>query len=203
VPNGIDTQRFSPRNISYRTEIRKKYGLSDDDFVFIFVATNFRLKGYDVLLDACAKLKDLPFKILVVGPESTWIIMKATLMGLKHTFIFGGKINDLERVYPACDCLVHPTFYDACSLVVLEALSSGLPVITTSSNGASMYITNENGYVIAPGDPQSLAHAMRKEYEHPITNVKALTFQDDHVVFDRIEQIILEYIKKRKDMVCS
>jgi len=54
--------------------------------------------------------------------------------------------------------LVHPTFYDACSLTVLEALASGLPVITTHFNGASGIITEgQEGFVISdPRDDQTL-----------------------------------------------
>ena len=45
--------------------------------------------------------------------------------------------REMRNAYFAADFLVHPTFYDPCSLVVLEALACGLPVITTRANGAS------------------------------------------------------------------
>ncbi|HLW63698.1 MAG TPA: glycosyltransferase family 4 protein, partial [Gemmataceae bacterium] len=51
--------------------------------------------------------------------------------------IFQGFCGDMRQAYFASDFLVHPTFYDPCSLVVLEALACGLPVITSRYNGAA------------------------------------------------------------------
>jgi UDP-glucose:(heptosyl)LPS alpha-1,3-glucosyltransferase len=72
--------------------------------------------------------------------------------------VFAGSTNEPEKYYGASDFLVHPTFYDACSLTVLEALASGLPVITTHSNGAGGIITQgQEGFVISdPRDDQVL-----------------------------------------------
>jgi UDP-glucose:(heptosyl)LPS alpha-1,3-glucosyltransferase len=64
------------------------------------------------------------------------------------------ELDEPEKYYGAADLLVHPSFYDACSLTVLEALASGLPVITTSSNGAGGIIhQGQEGYVIS--DPKN------------------------------------------------
>jgi UDP-glucose:(heptosyl)LPS alpha-1,3-glucosyltransferase len=69
--------------------------------------------------------------------------------------VFAGSTDEPERYYGAADLLVHPTFYDACSRTVLEAMASGLPVITTTSNGASGILTNgEEGFVIE--DPRNI-----------------------------------------------
>jgi UDP-glucose:(heptosyl)LPS alpha-1,3-glucosyltransferase len=79
-------------------------------------------------------------------------------MGVSDEVIFAGSTKEPEKYYGASDLLVHPTFYDACSLTVLEALASGLPVITTYSNGASGIMTQgQEGFVISdPRDDQSL-----------------------------------------------
>jgi len=72
--------------------------------------------------------------------------------------IFAGSSHEPEKYYGASDLLVHPTFYDACSLTVLEALASGIPVITTRCNGASGMITQgQEGFVISnPRDDRGL-----------------------------------------------
>lgn len=164
VPNGIDTKRFSPYNAKYRQEVRLRYSIGEDDFVFLFVANNLLLKGLGVLIDACRDLGDLPCRVLVLGGNSYYARMKVKLYGLSGVFVFGGRAEDMERVYPACECLVHPTYYDACSLTVLEALASGIPVITTASNGAAMYIGKGDGLVIPSADPSALSLAMRRLY---------------------------------------
>ncbi|RLA89305.1 MAG: glycosyltransferase family 1 protein, partial [Deltaproteobacteria bacterium] len=77
--------------------------------------------------------------------------------------IFTGNITDPEKVLAAADILVHPTFYDACSLTVIEAMASGIPVITTKYNGASGLITDgKEGFVIdSPKDISQLKQKIR------------------------------------------
>jgi UDP-glucose:(heptosyl)LPS alpha-1,3-glucosyltransferase len=68
----------------------------------------------------------------------------------------------MPAFYHAADLLVHPTYYDPCSRVVLEALAAGLPVITTRFNGAAERITSgRQGYVLeSPDDVAGLAQAI-------------------------------------------
>jgi UDP-glucose:(heptosyl)LPS alpha-1,3-glucosyltransferase len=70
--------------------------------------------------------------------------------------VFVGEVDDPLPYYAAADVYVHPTYYDPCSLVVLEALACGLPVVTTSYNGAGELIDNGvSGFVI--DEPTNLA----------------------------------------------
>ena len=75
---------------------------------------------------------------------------------------FVGTVEDSVPYYAAADVYVQPTFYDPCSLVVLEALASGLPVITTRFNGAGELMTpGEHGYLLEePADAAALAGQM-------------------------------------------
>ena len=68
----------------------------------------------------------------------------------------------MEKFYGASDIYVHPTFYDSVSLTVLEALASGIPVITTRFNGAAdIMISDEGGKVLDdPKDVKSLGEAI-------------------------------------------
>jgi len=191
LPNGIDVKKFTPDNVRHRDEIRSRYNIRRSDFVFLFMANNLVLKGLDVLIRATLSLNDLPIKVLVIGPYNRKI--KRKVKDLSNEIIFGGKASDPEFIYPACDCLVHPSFYDACSLVVLEALSSGIPVITTEANGASMFITQENGSVIPPGDHHVLEKAMRDAFSGKFGKIVAPIFKDQESVFTDVEGIIESY----------
>ncbi len=198
VPNGIDEKKFSPVNAKYRDEVRIRYSLKNDDFIFLFVANNPFLKGFGSLVNACRDLEDMRYRVLVLGSSTNIARMKAKLKGLSRRFIFGGKVEDMERVYPACDCLVHPTYYDACSLTVLEALASGIPVITTDSNGAAMYIREDNGFVIPSADPLALASAMRRVYESTPRPAEGSTpvFRSQEDVFADVDRIIKNCYRK-------
>lgn len=168
--NGVDIERFHPRNQQYRDEVRKKYGIGEE-FVILFVSNNFRMKGLGQLIKALARLKKEgcpPFKLLILGRDRQVPYLRmAEKIGIAEEIIFAGSTHEPEKYYGAADLLVHPTFYDACSLTVLEALASGLPVITTSSNGASGVIRQEEGRVI--GDPRNLeelTEAIQYFFEH-------------------------------------
>jgi len=163
LPNGIDVKKFTPDNIRHRDKIRSRYKIEQSDFVFLFMANNLALKGFDVLISATRSLNNLPVKVLVIGPYNRKIKRKAK--GLSNRIIFGGRANDPELIYPACDCLVHPSFYDACSLVVLEALASGIPVITTKANGRNVF-SNKTGKTVS------------------------LSFKDQESVFADVEKVI-------------
>jgi UDP-glucose:(heptosyl)LPS alpha-1,3-glucosyltransferase len=164
VYNGVDTERFHPRNRRYREAIRKRYGLRAEDLVLLFVSHNFRLKGLRYLIQALPLIKreKEDIKLLVVGRDNNVPYQRlATKVGCGGDVVFAGGVSDLARYYPSADILVHPTFYDACSLVVLEALASGLPVITTRYNGAGWIISEgQDGCVL--NDPRDVHHLAGK-----------------------------------------
>jgi UDP-glucose:(heptosyl)LPS alpha-1,3-glucosyltransferase len=158
IYNGVDIECFHPRNRQYREEIRKRYGIGNE-FVILFVSNNFRMKGLGYLIKALAKIKKEdhpPFKLLILGKDRKGPYLRlAREIGVSEEIVFAGSTDEPEKYYGAADLLVHPTFYDACSLTVLEALASGLPVITTLSNGASGIITpGQEGFLIS--DPQDV-----------------------------------------------
>jgi UDP-glucose:(heptosyl)LPS alpha-1,3-glucosyltransferase len=172
VYNGVDVERFHPRNRQYRGEIRSRHGIGEEELVILFVSNNFRMKGLDSLIKALAKLKKetpLPFKLLILGRDrQDFYLSLARGMGILREVIFAGTTREPEKYYGASDLLVHPTFYDACSLTVLEALASGLPVITTRCNGASGVIAQgQGGSVISdPRDDRALVEKIQFFLNH-------------------------------------
>jgi UDP-glucose:(heptosyl)LPS alpha-1,3-glucosyltransferase len=161
VYNGVDIEHFHPRNRQYREEIRRRHGIGEE-LVILFVSNNFRMKGLGFLIRALAEVKkeDHPsLRLLVLGRDRKEPYLRlAKKIGISEEVVFAGSTDEPEKYYGAADLLVHPTFYDACSLTVLEALASGLPVITTHCNGASGIITEgQEGFVISdPRDDQVL-----------------------------------------------
>jgi len=166
VYNGVDTDRFHPGTDRSREDIRRRHGIGGE-FLILFVSNNFRMKGLAYLIRALALLKSMdqaPFRLLVLGRDHPGSYARlAQRMGVSEAVIFGGSTTEPEKYYGAADLLVHPTFYDACSLTVLEALASGLPVVTTASNGACGLLTsNEGGRVVENArDVRALAEAIR------------------------------------------
>jgi UDP-glucose:(heptosyl)LPS alpha-1,3-glucosyltransferase len=129
-------ERDRPRR---RLQWRDQWGFTPDNVVALFAGINYRLKGLEPLLCALSRLPPRPpLYLLVAGRSETGGFERlARRLGVADRVRFIGYCDDVRNCYFAADFFVHPTFYDPCSNVVLEALACGLPVITSRHNGAS------------------------------------------------------------------
>jgi UDP-glucose:(heptosyl)LPS alpha-1,3-glucosyltransferase len=162
IYNGIDLDRFSPWvHRSRRAALRRHFGIGVNEVLIVSLAHHFRLKGISVLIRAVKQLRSqgAPVKLLLCGGDRQSAHPKIDSGG---AILRCGNVEDVAPLYATADICVHPTFYDACSLVTLEALASGLPVVTTYANGASELITSGvNGLVLEhPYDSDALARAL-------------------------------------------
>jgi UDP-glucose:(heptosyl)LPS alpha-1,3-glucosyltransferase len=168
VFNSVDLDRFHPRNRAlHRQDVRKELGIDEKTFLLLFAGNNFRLKGTATLIRSLARLhRKFPgrsFRLLIAGRgRASRYRALAKRLGVADAVIFAGPVSGMERYYAAADIYVHPTFYDSCSLTVLEALAAGLPVVTTRFNGASDAIVSPDaGYVMQePSDDNELTDAI-------------------------------------------
>jgi len=178
VFNSVDLDRFHPRNQdSYRVQKRSSLGIPPEAIVLIFVGNNYRLKGLEPLMGAVGLLRERfpgqPLRLLVAGRgQITRYRRKALRLGASEVVQFLGPVRDIEQYYATSDIYVHPTFYDSCSLTVLEALASGLPAVTTRFNGAADAIASEEGGKVIedPADVQKLAEAIATYFDEQRRN---------------------------------
>jgi UDP-glucose:(heptosyl)LPS alpha-1,3-glucosyltransferase len=162
VPNAIDADRVRVAHPgAVRCALRNRLGLEPSDLVGLFVGHNFALKGLKPLMKALAVRGRTgagarAIHLLVSGGGRVASYRRlARSLGLADTVHFLGFHPDIRECYASSDFFVLPTYYDPCSLVVLEALACGLPVITTLSNGAGELITDgRQGYVLSSPDAQ-------------------------------------------------
>ncbi|UCD30013.1 MAG: glycosyltransferase family 4 protein [Planctomycetota bacterium] len=174
--NGVDSDLTPPdqRN-THRVQIRRQFALADDDLFVLCVAHNFRLKGVSKLIEALARLrargesKSAPdtrriYAVIVGRDNPTFYMHLADRLGVADRILFSGQTQRINAFYHAADLLAHPTFYDPCSRVVLEAMAAGLPIITTRFNGAAERINNgREGYVIdSPANVDALADGIER-----------------------------------------
>jgi UDP-glucose:(heptosyl)LPS alpha-1,3-glucosyltransferase len=153
--NGVDLKKFAPENRDlYRKDIRLKYGLNEHDIVLLFLGTGFERKGVEYILKSLARIKVSNVKLLVVGKGNI-----SKYAGIVHRLrlssrvIFTGPSAKVEAFYAAGDIFVFPSIYDPCANVSLEAMASGLPLITTKTNGASGIVDHgENGFILERAD---------------------------------------------------
>ena len=157
IHNGVNVQEFHPG-----AGDRKRFDLPEDGVMFLF-AGNIRtpIKGLDTLLKA---IVDLPDVHLAVAGElnGSPFPAQAQSLRLKDRVHFLGKVSDMPALMRASDVFVLPTRYDAFGLVILEAMASGLPVLTASAAGAAEILGRGGRVLDDPNDAATLARWMRE-----------------------------------------
>jgi UDP-glucose:(heptosyl)LPS alpha-1,3-glucosyltransferase len=160
IYNGVDLERFSPRNTKWRDTVRRGLGIPEGSRLLLFVGSGFERKGLGVLVKALSLLKGEDIRAVVIGKgdESRYRDL-ARQYGVPGGLTFLGARQDIEQFYAAADLFVLPTFYDPFSNATLEAMASGLPVITTRNNGVAELIEEgREGHVLEKlPDPRELA----------------------------------------------
>jgi UDP-glucose:(heptosyl)LPS alpha-1,3-glucosyltransferase len=166
IPNGVDTEKFTPSHRdALRASERRRLGVSDDETVFLMVAHNLKLKNADAAIRALAVVvgRGLRARLVIAGGKRPKpFVALARKLGLGSLVHFIEPADDVRPSYAAADACLHPTWYDPCSLVALEALSSGLPLVTTRYNGVSELMSHGvDGFVLdEPADIARLAECL-------------------------------------------
>ncbi|HEY3241882.1 MAG TPA: glycosyltransferase family 4 protein [Phycisphaerae bacterium] len=172
ILNGVDPdQTDAAQRCADRDSIRALYQIPPGDLLTLTVAHNFKLKGVGCWIASLCLLRDSPqahgarIQSLVVGGDHPlrWQRMAARY-GVADRIRFTGPTQRIAAFYHAADVLVHPTFYDPCSRVVLEAMMSGLPVVTTRFDGSADVVEDGvSGFVLqTPTDVAGLADRVRR-----------------------------------------
>ncbi len=165
VFNGVDIAPLSAdERMHQRRLLRGELGVDIAAPLVLFVAHNFKLKGLAELIRATALAQPTqPWLVAVAGRDHSAPYRRlARRLGVAERIRFVGTATPTRPWYAASDVLAHPTWYDPCSRVVLEALSVGLPVVTTRYNGAAEAMqADRHGVVLdEPGDVAGLAAAL-------------------------------------------
>lgn len=124
IPNGVDIEYFSSGN---RAEGRVALQADENDFVILLVGAGKERKGHDFARQVARRLGKKAKLAIVAKPQ----------------------FCPMPSIYAAADIFLLPTLYDPSANVILEAMAAGLPVITTTDNGASEVIQHRvNGFVV-------------------------------------------------------
>lgn len=172
IPNGIDLSRFTrlaaplgqgtAKEIVRRSALRRRLGLPETAPLLLFVGRFRREKALDVLLAAFAKVvRDVPdVHLMLAGSGALEPRLRARVeaLGVGQRVIFAGWQKDPRDAYLAADCFVLSSDYEGMPNVVLEAMASGLPVVSTDAAGCAEIIEHGETGLIAPRQwPEPLA----------------------------------------------
>lgn len=168
IYNGVDP----PAPKRTRAEVRAELGLGEGP-VALHVANFLPVKGHDILVRALAEVKARGVRLTVVtagdGVERAPIEALASSLGLGPEHVrFLGFRSDVPDLLAAADFFVLPSRMEGLPLAVLEAMSHGLPIVTTRIGGNPEVVTDgEHGLLVPIEDPGALAAALVRFAEDP------------------------------------
>jgi len=205
--NGIDLARFDPAlGARSREAIRGEWHVEADRRLALLIGNNWRLKGVSEAIAALARLGDRRIVLMLVGRGEPEAFRKlAEKLNVADRVLFVGGVNDPRPYYGAADFLLLPTKRDTCSLVVLEALAMGLPVVTTRQNGASDLVEDgKQGIIVEHGDAAGLSGALEamldagrlREMSREALALRARLSFDHHA--ERIEEVYARVMNARR-----
>ena len=174
IHNGVDVNKFKPA--TDKVKAKEELGFNPKDIAILSVGRLYARKGLFTLIESMLfvsrKFKNA--KLIIAGKglsnEMKKLVSYATKLGVEKNIVFTGYFPDkkLPRLYQAADIFAFSTFYENLPFAVLEALSTGLPVVTTHVGGIPEMITSgKNGFLVEPSNSQAMADRILFYLEHP------------------------------------
>ena len=198
IYNGVDQSIFHPMD---QKQIRRDLGIAENALVLLFVANNAKdniYKDYQTIDNSIRLLAEHHpnQKIVFICIGSTaedYAIANISI----HYIPFMKDTKQIAKYYSAADLYLHAAKADNCPLVILEALSCGVPVIATGVGGIPELINeNETGYLIPSGDSQQMTERIIHLLDHPekLRQMKNAAFEEARVRFS-LQNMATQYVR--------
>jgi glycosyltransferase involved in cell wall biosynthesis len=175
IHNGVDINKFKPA--ADKRRVKEELGFNPNDIAILSVGRLYARKGLFTLIESMPsvvkKFKNAKFIISGKGQsdEMKKLIAHAERLSVKDNIVFTGYFPDkkLPKLYQAADVFAFSTFYEHHPFAVLEALSTGLPVVTTKVGGIPETITDgKNGFMCEPFNSKEFSDRILYLLEHPV-----------------------------------
>lgn len=169
VRRGVEYDKFVPVSENEKGKIRTELNLPNNKIIILCVGAPIAVKGWLDLFDALAELKKINPDFLLAGINSGYgeldLNQEASKRGIQEVFLNLGEVEPqkINKLYNATDIFCLPSHWEGIANAVVEAMSCGLPVITTNVCGHPELITNgQNGILIPPREPDMLYNELLK-----------------------------------------
>lgn len=193
IHNGVDVNKFQPA--SDKRKAKEELGLNPEDIAILSVGRLYARKGLFNLIESMPavvkRFRNAKFVISGKGQsnEMKKLVAHAEKLGVRNSIIFTGYFPDkkLPKLYQAADVFAFSTFYENLPFAVLEALSTGLPVVTTHVGGIPEMIDNgENGFLVQPFNAKQLSDRILYLLEHP-AEANEMGFLARKIILERFD----------------
>ena len=162
IQNGIDISRFEKYSAA---QARTEFGLPKDGKIVGAVGNWRPIKGMSTFLDAAGQVaecyRDTHFVLAGIGPQKQELMAQARRLGIGDRTTFVEGCTDIERLLPAFDVAVHPSYSESFSNVLIEYMAAGKPVVATRVGDAEQVIEEGvDGFLVPPGDAAAISGAV-------------------------------------------
>ena len=162
ISNGIDAEVFSPASAGVREAARAALGIPRDGLVIGGVGRLVAQKNFALFLEVAARVlaghPSVLFVIAGTGPQEEALKEKVASLGISDQVRFLGHVSDCLALYHAFDALLMSSDFEGTPMVLLEAMSCGLPVVASAVDGIAEVCTDgHDALLIAPGDVAGFA----------------------------------------------
>ncbi|WP_328666605.1 glycosyltransferase family 4 protein [Streptomyces sp. NBC_00322] len=182
--NDVDAERFAPLSADARRATRVRLGWAEGEFVMLYVHRLSYRRGVRLLVPLLNAVlpavkdpaRDVRLVVVGDGPERSRLQHEAADPALGGRMQVLGAVpnRDLPELYAAADCLVMPSYEEGFPRVLLEAMASGTPVVTTDAGGSADVVGTDYPYVARVGDLEALVTHARSVMLMPHEDRRAL-----------------------------
>lgn len=166
--NGINLEKIEViyNSVNHNFYNFKKEVFKSNELIFLEAASLIKRKGQIDILKACKILKNEGhiFKVLLIGEGEDEKKIRELILEykLKENVMLLGFKENIKEFLNKSHVFLLPSYSEGLPLSILEAMSSGIPIISTNIAGIPEVVLNEvNGFLIKPGDYEELANKMR------------------------------------------
>ena len=189
---GIDLSRFE-NIVSDRAEKRREIGVPEDAFLLVSVGELNENKNHRVIIEAMAKLGDprVHYAVAGLGGKKDELTELAKTLGISDRVHLLGYRRDIPELNSAADAFCFPSLREGLGMGSIEAMSCGLPIITSNVHGINDYsIDGVTGYKCNPYDVDGFAGAIEKLLNNPENTVSIGEANKDRVKCYSIEKVL-------------
>ena len=159
--NSVDTKEVRPATPEERSLAREKYGIVRGAFVIASAGRLVEQKGQTYLIEAFEKIqktagKDVALCIFGEGALRGKLVAQAKESGHGDKVLLPGVVP-VADIIAIADVFVLPSLWEGMSLMLLEAMAGGLPIVATDVSGSRELVSGANGFLVPPKDSDALA----------------------------------------------
>ena len=204
IQNGIDFETLQKKAFENQLK-RTDFGFSENDFIIGAIGRLEPIKSFDVLIKIFSELKEDRMKLCIVGDGSQKndLIKLSKELGLENKVFFAGQRDDAYKFYPLFNCFALTSKTEGLSIALLEALSFGLPILTTHQNLThEVIVDGVNGFLIPRENNDLFVLKLKQIYSDQLllNEIRNNNLKLIRTKFD-ISKVVLKYKELYKEVV--